>query len=157
MSAFCFLFSEYIQYSLTRENGICKLENRVSDVGYSIGTKILELITFREKTMKRETTVIGILSFISYTVWKILFGKNADSLEKSTEPNDDCTCNYLFHSTNYDRYDTRKCTDIIYLNTSPFQRITLILTLPVLLLALLREYWMPLNLYFLLHLPFNHV
>eukprot|EP01114_Cavostelium_apophysatum_P009126 TRINITY_DN2219_c0_g1_i2.p1 TRINITY_DN2219_c0_g1~~TRINITY_DN2219_c0_g1_i2.p1 ORF type:complete len:109 (+),score=16.19 TRINITY_DN2219_c0_g1_i2:362-688(+) len=31
--------------------------------------------------------------FVAYTVWKVLFGKNADSLEKSTEQEDEYMIN----------------------------------------------------------------
>ena len=51
---------------------------------------MLELLTWREKAAKRETKVLGILYFIHSTVWKALFGKQADSLVKSTENDDEC-------------------------------------------------------------------
>ncbi|KAF9915069.1 TRAPP subunit trs31 [Lobosporangium transversale] len=38
---------------------------------------------------KRETRVLGMLYFIHTTVWKTMFGKQADSLEKSTENEDE--------------------------------------------------------------------
>ncbi|OMJ16476.1 Transport protein particle subunit trs31 [Smittium culicis] len=43
----------------------------------------------REKTVKREIRVLNVLLFINTTVWKYLFGKPADSLEKSTENKDE--------------------------------------------------------------------
>jgi hypothetical protein len=46
-------------------------------------------LCYREKSNKREIKLLGILTFISYTVWKSLFGKQADSLEKSTEQEDE--------------------------------------------------------------------
>lgn len=52
--------------------------------------RVLELICFRDKNLKRETKVLGILTYLAYTVWKVLFGKQADSLEKSTEQEDEC-------------------------------------------------------------------
>lgn len=55
-----------------------------------MGARILELYCYREKSSKRETKFIGILSFIHTNVWKVLFGKTADSLEKSTEQEDEC-------------------------------------------------------------------
>jgi len=61
--------------------------------GYSVGVRLLEVITFREKNNKRETKLVGILQFISYTVWKVLFGKQADSLEKSNEQDDEYMIN----------------------------------------------------------------
>nr|XP_007163508.1 hypothetical protein PHAVU_001G239800g [Phaseolus vulgaris]ESW35502.1 hypothetical protein PHAVU_001G239800g [Phaseolus vulgaris] len=38
---------------------------------------------------RRETRLLGILSFVHSTVWKVLFGKVADSLEKGTEHEDE--------------------------------------------------------------------
>ena len=43
----------------------------------------------REKTSRRETRMLGILNFITNTVWKMLFGAAADSLEKSVEQEDE--------------------------------------------------------------------
>jgi hypothetical protein len=40
---------------------------------------------WREKNIRRETRVINVLYFIHTTVWKALFGRPADSLERSTE------------------------------------------------------------------------
>jgi hypothetical protein len=38
---------------------------------------------------RRETRLLNILSFVHSTVWKSLFGKVADSLEKGTEHEDE--------------------------------------------------------------------
>ncbi|OLY84864.1 Transport protein particle subunit trs31 [Smittium mucronatum] len=43
----------------------------------------------REKVIKREIRVLNVLLFINTVVWKYLFGKPADSLEKSTENKDE--------------------------------------------------------------------
>jgi len=85
LSAFSFLFSELVQYSQGRVSQITDLEKRLADIGNSVGQRLLELITYREKSSKREIKLVGILSFIHSTVWKVLFGKQADSLEKSTD------------------------------------------------------------------------
>ncbi|KAG9292079.1 hypothetical protein G9A89_017979 [Geosiphon pyriformis] len=89
LNAFAFLFSEMLQYAQKRVLGIQDLERKLNDFGYRVGTRLLELIVWREKNSKRETRVLGILSFINTTVWKTLFGKPADSLEKSTENEDE--------------------------------------------------------------------
>jgi hypothetical protein len=34
--------------------------------------------------------VVGMLSFIKDTMWKTMFGKQADSLERVTEKDDEC-------------------------------------------------------------------
>jgi hypothetical protein len=85
LGAFAFLFSEMLQYAQKRVHGIQDLERKLNDFGYRVGTRLLELIVWRDKNSKRETRVLGILYFIHTTVWKTLFGKHADTLEKSTE------------------------------------------------------------------------
>ena len=84
-SAFCLLFSEMVQYSQKRVSQISELETRLQDAGYDVGVRMLELCCYREKNCKRETRVVGILGFVSNTVWKVLFGKGADSVERVTE------------------------------------------------------------------------
>ena len=54
-----------------------------------IGRRVLELCCLREKSSRRETRMLGILNFITSTVWKMLFGNSADSLEKSVEQEDE--------------------------------------------------------------------
>lgn len=63
---------------------------RLNEYGYRVGSRVLELLAWREKVAKREIKVINVLYFIHSTVWKSLFGKPADSLEKSTENEDEC-------------------------------------------------------------------
>ncbi|BBN18597.1 trafficking protein particle complex subunit 5 [Marchantia polymorpha subsp. ruderalis] len=89
LSAFSFLFSELVQYSQTRVDNIAELERRLEDAGAGVGLRTLELLCHREKGNRRETRLLGILSFVHSTVWKCLFGKVADSLEKGTEHEDE--------------------------------------------------------------------
>lgn len=44
----------------------------------------------KEKAGRRETRILGMLYYVNTTVWKYLFGKPADSLEKSTDNPDEC-------------------------------------------------------------------
>lgn len=89
LSAFAFLFSELVQYSQTRVNTTGELERKLEDAGYQVGLRMLELITHRERSNKRETKIVPMLTFVSNTVWKVLFGKAADSLERHTEHEDE--------------------------------------------------------------------
>ncbi|KAG0206049.1 TRAPP subunit trs31 [Mortierella sp. GBA30] len=89
VNAFAFLFSEMLQYTQKRVNGIQDLERKLNELGYRVGIRALDLLVWREKNSKRETRVLGMLYFIHTTVWKTLFGKQADSLEKSTENEDE--------------------------------------------------------------------
>jgi len=57
----------------------------------------LELVVWRDsKGMKREAKVLGILYFVHSTFWKIITGKEADSLEKSTQNEDECIYIFIF-------------------------------------------------------------
>ncbi|KAF9424457.1 TRAPP subunit trs31 [Podila epigama] len=89
LNAFAFMFSEMLQYTQKRVHGIQDLERKLNELGYRVGTRVLDLLIWRDKNSKRETRVLGMLYFIHTTVWKALFGKQADSLEKSTENEDE--------------------------------------------------------------------
>ena len=89
LSAFAFLLSEIVSYSQGRVKSVSNLENRLSDVGYSVGARLLEVISWRDKAHKREVKLVGILTFIHSTLWRALFGKPADSLERSIEQHDE--------------------------------------------------------------------
>lgn len=65
----------------------------MEEAGYGVGHRVLELLAFRERQYRRETKLIGVLQFVSSTVWKALFNKVADSLERSTENEDE----YMIH------------------------------------------------------------
>jgi hypothetical protein len=71
----------------------------LADAGYGVGVRLLELISFREKSYKRESNIVSILSFIAFTLWKILFGKQADTLEKSNDNQDQCELKIPFNSS----------------------------------------------------------
>ncbi|KAL1923012.1 uncharacterized protein VTP21DRAFT_9388 [Calcarisporiella thermophila] len=89
LASFSFLFSEMLQYAQKRVHGIQDLERRLNEFGYRVGQRFLELLMWRERHGKRETRVLGVLYFVHTVVWKCLFGKQADSLEKSTENEDE--------------------------------------------------------------------
>ncbi|KAG5437309.1 hypothetical protein PCANB_001102 [Pneumocystis canis] len=88
-AAFSFLFSEIVRYTQKKVQGIHELEKRLNIQGYRVGQKLLELIAWREKNFKREIRILGILQFIFSNVWKTIFNKQADALEKSKENEDE--------------------------------------------------------------------
>lgn len=59
-------------------------------MGRQVGRRSAELIFWRERPGRRETKLLQALMFVHTQVWKALFGKQADSLEKSTENADEC-------------------------------------------------------------------
>ena len=84
-SAFAFLFAELISYVQARITTMADLEARLESAGAGVGARFLELAAFRDKPGRRETSVVGMLQFVSGAAWQSLFGKHADALEKSTE------------------------------------------------------------------------
>lgn len=86
LSSLAFLFMGMVQYSQTQSKGIQQLESSLNSYGYGIGQKVLELLTLRDgKSAKRELHIVEMLQFIHTNVWKSLFGKVADQLEKSSD------------------------------------------------------------------------
>jgi hypothetical protein len=78
-----------LQYAHKNSAGISELETKLSECGYRVGIRLYELHCWRERLSKRESRLINILSFIYTSVWKIIFGKQADALEKGTENQDE--------------------------------------------------------------------
>ena len=89
LSSFAYLYSEMVQYHQNRVDSISELERRLESTGYSVGLRVLELLAYRAREYKRETRLMNILQFVSTTVWKSLFGKAADSLERSIDHADE--------------------------------------------------------------------
>ena len=93
LSSFAFLFSEIVQYNQNRVSSITDLERKLEAAGFGIGLRVIELITARDRQTKRETRLVNMLQFICNVVWKYLFNKAADNLERSTENEDE----YMIH------------------------------------------------------------
>ncbi|CAJ1945530.1 unnamed protein product [Cylindrotheca closterium] len=89
MSSFAYLYSELVQYHQNRVDSISELERRLESSGYGVGLKMLELLAYRSREYKREIRLMNALQFVSTTVWKSLFGKPADSLERSIDHADE--------------------------------------------------------------------
>lgn len=87
LSSFSFLFAGIIEYCQSRVNSTDELEQKLADLGYSIGYRFYELAVYKEKTLKRETKHLSILQYINTTIWKHLYGKPAgeNNMEKSIE------------------------------------------------------------------------
>uniref|UniRef100_U5EY29 Trafficking protein particle complex subunit 5 n=1 Tax=Corethrella appendiculata TaxID=1370023 RepID=U5EY29_9DIPT len=92
LSCFALLFSEVVQYSQSRVNTISDLQNKLHDLGKDVGARIVDLYFVRERNSKREIKLINMLLFIKTTLWKTLFGKEADKLEHA---NDDENTYYI--------------------------------------------------------------
>lgn len=91
MSSLSFLFCEIVSWCHRSSKGIQDLENRLNGLGYQIGQKFLEVVKLREglKYSKREIKIVEILQFIHSAMWKSMFGKLANELEKSQDVNNE--------------------------------------------------------------------
>uniref|UniRef100_A0A1X7UGP4 Trafficking protein particle complex subunit 5 n=1 Tax=Amphimedon queenslandica TaxID=400682 RepID=A0A1X7UGP4_AMPQE len=84
ISTFAFLFSEVVQYNQQRVTSLAQLHEKLADLGRHVGFRMIDLLCVRDRAPKRETRIVNILWFIQKTVWKTLFGKEADRLEQAT-------------------------------------------------------------------------
>lgn len=122
-----FLFSEVVQYTQKRVSGVNDLERRyeclfhlyfgpsnlylrrLNTLGYRVGTRVLELTAYRAesslKAPKREIRLLPALMAIHTQIWRAVYGRPADAIEKSVENVDECTPFSLFNSV-YDRTHT---------------------------------------------------
>lgn len=64
--------------------------DRLEDVGFGVGLRLLELLVFRERNSKREIQLLKALLFLQTTLWRYLFGRDAQDLEQSN--NVRCIC-----------------------------------------------------------------
>ncbi|KAJ6224597.1 hypothetical protein RDWZM_003142 [Blomia tropicalis] len=85
LSAFALIFSELVQYCEGRVQLVSEMQSKLSEIGYNVGQRVVDLMLIREKTYKRETRLINMLIFIRSKVWMTLFGKEADKLEKGND------------------------------------------------------------------------
>ncbi|CAG0920174.1 unnamed protein product [Notodromas monacha] len=92
VSAYAFLFSEIVQYSQNRSQTVPELQKRLSDLGFHVGSRMLDLVVLRERGGKRDLRILSIMMFLKTSFWKALFGKEADKLERA---NDDERTYYL--------------------------------------------------------------
>ncbi|TVY47826.1 Transport protein particle subunit [Lachnellula occidentalis] len=87
-ASFAYLFGEMVSYAQKRVTGIQDLEKRLNVQGHPIGLKLLDLLLYREppRAQTRPLNIIALLQFITTALWRHLFSRPADALEKSSNP-----------------------------------------------------------------------
>ncbi|KAI9790711.1 MAG: TRAPP subunit trs31 [Peltula sp. TS41687] len=94
-ASFAYLFGEMITYAQRRVTGIQDLEKRLNAQGYPLGLRLLDLLMYRDPSSssrsapQRPTRILALLQFITTTLWRHLFGRQADALERSKEHEDE--------------------------------------------------------------------
>lgn len=83
------LVAEMVQYAQVGATGVPDVERKLGEWGYRIGTKFADLLFMLERPQKRETKHLQMLLLVHTNMWRLLFGKAADSLERSTDAADE--------------------------------------------------------------------
>lgn len=85
LASFALLFSETVQYCQARSSTVPELQGKLHDLGWQVGARIVDLIFVRDRTAKRELKLLNALLMVKTTLWKTLFGKEADKLEHAND------------------------------------------------------------------------
>lgn len=80
---------------------------RLAAIGRAVGRRAFQLYCYKEKYVKREIGTLPILSFACTPLYKYIFGKSADSLERSNERSGECTILYLCNVSSIFSHDRR--------------------------------------------------
>lgn len=100
LGAWAFLFGEIVHYTQQRVSGISEFEQRLSILGYRVGARLVELVPLRDYLYplssirsppppSRTLRLLPVLTYIHSTLYRYLFGRPADSLERSTDHDDE--------------------------------------------------------------------
>ncbi|KAK4052347.1 Trafficking protein particle complex subunit 31 [Microbotryomycetes sp. JL201] len=100
LAAWAFLFGEIIQYTQKKVKGIGEFEKRLNVLGYRVGARLVEMLPLRDyvypvSTLRspppptRTLRLLPVLTYVHSTLYRYLFGRPADSLEKSTDNADE--------------------------------------------------------------------
>ncbi|KAM0790737.1 hypothetical protein ACM66B_004592 [Microbotryomycetes sp. NB124-2] len=100
LAAWAFLFGEIIQYTQRKVKGIGEFEKRLNVLGYRVGARLVEMLPLRDyvfpvSTLRspppptRTLRLLPVLTYVHSTLYRYLFGRPADSLEKSTDNADE--------------------------------------------------------------------
>ena len=85
LTSFAHLFNTLISYHHSRSPSVSELESRLASSAYPIGVRQLDLLLCRlpPRTASRPTRLLELLQFIHTSLWRSLFGRQADNIESS--------------------------------------------------------------------------
>ncbi|KCV70840.1 hypothetical protein H696_03197 [Fonticula alba] len=94
LAALAFLFSEIVKMANEAGGGIEKIEQRLFEVGYSVGIRAVELAYIRgsglgeqSTPLLRSTTIVEILQIIQTVLFPMLYGTRLGPIERDTSRN----------------------------------------------------------------------
>lgn len=88
-NCYALFFSEVVQYCQAKVYTVPELQQRLHELGQDVGTRLIDLYIVRERNSKRELKLINMLLLVKTTLWKGLFGREAEKLEHAND--DECT------------------------------------------------------------------
>lgn len=65
------------------------MTHRLDRVGFDVGGRILELLSYRERNVRRHLEAVDILKYIHSVAWPYMFGKKADDLQQANAADDE--------------------------------------------------------------------
>ncbi len=63
---------------------------RLDRIGFEVGVRNMELLSYREKVPRRKPEILDALRFIHSTAWPHMFGKPADDLQQAAAVSEHC-------------------------------------------------------------------
>ncbi|TEB19386.1 TRAPP I complex, subunit 5, partial [Perkinsus sp. BL_2016] len=85
IAAYQHLFVEMAQYAIEHASESLDAEARLHSMGKAVGERLFDVLYLRERGYKRETKLIGVLTFIINSAWKTAFGRVAELHETQDE------------------------------------------------------------------------
>lgn len=79
-----------MRYLKERVKDVAKLEQQLSNLGEFVGLRLYQLMSVTEKLRKKEILIVNQLYFLQTVFWKNTCGTTAESLEKSTDCQNEC-------------------------------------------------------------------
>lgn len=90
LSAFSFLMESFVTAQMEKKQvkGKLKLSEKLFDLGYGVGMRMMELISIRDKDNNRSITQEKVMSFIGADMWRTLFGYEVPISRVKDKPNE---------------------------------------------------------------------
>ena len=116
LSAFSFLFCEYIRREFRKENKptTAQFHEKLFDLGFNVGMRMTELVTQREKESERKITMDSIVNFIAKEMWNVLFGHQVDVGKVRGKPNEFLITDKKLIITKYIGYEKDRGVHPVY-------------------------------------------
>uniref|UniRef100_A0AC35TRZ0 Trafficking protein particle complex subunit 5 n=1 Tax=Rhabditophanes sp. KR3021 TaxID=114890 RepID=A0AC35TRZ0_9BILA len=91
-TSYVFLFAEIVKYAQHKSKDTNDFQEILSNFGKFVGRKCHDSIYLKEKGQKRDNKFHSVLLYIKGPMWKSLWGKEVDKVERSNEE----PCKYFF-------------------------------------------------------------